>query len=153
MAAEISWTPHNSDDIVYVNSFWGIDRYTQAGREPIVGGPLATFGINFAGVSLGNYLPELSPFNTQILGGVMGYQAFWDNHRRNLVLEVAGIKDTSRNLFDIDTDGTGVDGAAFSAQFQQAIWTHFQLQIDAFVAYLEGRRNGSGGRVEMLFQF
>ncbi len=153
LSAEVSWTPHNSDDFVYINSFWGIDRYTLAGREPIVGGPLATFGINFAGVSLGNYLPELSPFNTQILGGVMGYQAFWDNHRRNLVLEVAGIKDTSRNLFDIDTDGTGVDGAAFSAQFQQAIWTHFQLQVDAFVAYLEGRRNGSGGRVEMLFQF
>ncbi len=151
LSAEISWTPHSSDDIVYINPFWGIDRYTQASREPIVGGPLAPLGINFASPSLGNHLSELSSFNAQVLGLVLGYQAFWDNHRRNLVLELAGVKDTTRGLFD--TDGIGVDGAAFSIQLQQAVGQHVQLQFDAFVSYLEGRDNGSGARAEFLFQF
>ena len=149
LSAEVSWTPHSSDDIVYVNSFGGIDRYTQASREPIAGGPLAPLGINFAGAGLGNHLSELSNFNTQVVGGVMGYQAFWDNHRRNLVLEFAGVVDTRGG----GAGQPGFDGAAFSVQFQQAIGQHVQLQIDAFRSYLEDTPDGSGGRLEMLFQF
>ncbi len=151
LSAEFSWTPHASDDIVYVNPFIGINRYSQAGREPIAGGPLAAFGISFAGNGLGNYGTELSGFNTEVVGVAVGYQAFWDNHRRNLVLEVAGVKDASRNLFD--TDGAGTDGVAFSAQFQQAIGQRVQLQIDGFVSYLEGQDNGSGARIELLTRF
>ena len=79
------------------------------------------------------------------------HQAFWDNHRRNLVLELAGVKDNSRNLFD--NDGDGADAAAFSVQFQQAIGQRFQLQIDGFVSILEGQDNGSGARLELLTQF
>ncbi len=151
LSAEMSWTPHSSDDVFYVNPFWGIDRYSQAGREPIVGGPLAALGISFASPSLGNHLSELSSFNTNVVGAAIGYQAFWDQHRRNLVLEVAGVKDTTRGLFD--TDGAGTDAAAFTVQFQQAIGQRVQLQLDAFVAYLEGRDNGSGSRAEILIQF
>ncbi len=151
LSAEISWTPHSSDDIVYVNTFWGIDRYSQAGREPIVGGPLAALGISFASPSLGNHLSELSSFNTEVVGGAIGYQAFWDNHRRNIVFELAGVKDTNRDLFR--SNGPGTDAAAFTVQFQQAIGQHTQLQLDAFVSYIEGRDNGSGGRVEVLYQF
>jgi len=151
LSAEVSWTPHSSDDVVYVNPFWGINRYSQAGREPIVGGPLAALGISFASPSLGNHLSELSSFNTQVVGAAIGYQAFWDQHRRNLVLELAGVKDTTRGFFD--TDGPGTDAAAFTVQFQQAIGQHIQLQLDAFVAYLEGRDNGSGARSEILIQF
>jgi hypothetical protein len=151
LSAEISWTPRSSDDVVYMNPFLGINRYSQAGREPIVGGPLAALGINFASPSLGNHLSELSSFNTEVVGAAIGYQAFWDNHRRNLVFELAGIKDASRNLFS--SDGDGADGAAFSVQFQQAIGQRFQLQIDAFVSVLEGRDTGSGARFEILAQF
>ena len=151
LSAEISWTPHSSDDIVYVNPFWGIDRYSQAGREPIVGGPLAAFGISFASPSLGNHLSELSSFNTEVIGGAIGYQAFWDSHRRNIVFEFAFVKDTNRNLFR--SKGPGTDAAAFTTQFQQAIGQRIQLQLDAFVSYIEGRDNGSGGRVELLYQF
>ena len=77
----------------------------------------------------------------------MGYQAFWDNHRRNLVIELAGLKDNTRNLFDDD------DQAELTIQFQQAIGQRFQLQLDAFYAYLEGRDNGSDARAEILIQF
>jgi hypothetical protein len=151
VSAEISWTPHSSDDVVYINPFYGFDQFTQVSREPIVGGPLAPLGISFASPSLGNHLSELSSFNTQAAGIAIGYQAFWDNHRRNLVIELAGLKDNTRNLFS--TDGDGTDAAALSVQFQQAIGQHVQLQLDGFVAYLEGRDNGSGARAEILVQF
>ena len=144
-SAEISWTPHSSDDVVYVNPFWSIDNYTQAGREPIVGGPFAPLGISFASPSLGNYLSELSSFAVPLVGVAMGYQAFWDNHRRNVVVELAGTKGTDSAYLS--------DSAALGFQFQQAIGQHFQLQLEGFVSYLEGRDNGSGARVEMLAQF
>ena len=151
LSAEFSITPAASDDIVYFNPFWGIDRYTQAAREPVLGGPLAPLGINFASNSLGNYLSELNAFNTQVAGFALGYQAFWDNHRRNIVFELAGVKDTTRGFFN--TDGPGGDGAGFAVQFQQAIGQHVQFQLDGFVSYLEGRTNGSGARAEILVQF
>jgi hypothetical protein len=151
VSAEVSWTPHSSDDVVYVNPFYGFGGYTQVGRETIVGGPLAPLGISFASPSLGNHLSELSSFNTRVAGIAIGYQAFWDNHRRNLVIELAGVKDNTRNLFS--TDGDGRDAAALSVQFQQAIGQHVQLQLDGFVSYLESRDNGSGARAEILVQF
>ena len=52
-----------------------------------------------------------------------------------------------------DQDGPGADAAAFTIQFQQAIGQRVQLQLDTFVAYLEGRTNGSGARFEVLVQF
>ena len=151
LSAEISWTPHSSDDIVYINPFVGINRYTQVSREPVVGGPLAALGISFASPSLGSHLSELSSFNTEVVGAAIGYQAFWDNHRRNIVLEIAGVKDTTRNIFE--NDGPGTDAAAFTVQFQQAVGQHVQLQLDGFVSYLEGRDNGAGTRAEILVQF
>ena len=100
---------------------------------------------------IGNHLSELSSFQTQSAGIARGCQAFWDNHRRNLVIELAGLKDNTRNLFDDDGDGT--DRAALTIHFQQAIGQRFQLQLDAFYAYLVGRDNGSGARAEIQVQF
>ena len=145
ISAEFSWTPHSSDDVVYINPFWGIDNFTQASREPIVGGPLAALGISFASPSLGNHLSELNSFSGPLVGIAMGYQAFWDQHRRNVVFELAGTAGTSEE--------DQRDSAAFTVQFQQAIKQHYQLQLDAFVSYLEGRDNGSGARIELLVQF
>ncbi len=149
VSAEFSWTPHNSDDVVYINPFWNIDNFTQAGREPIVGGPLAPLGISFASPSLGNHLSELNSFTAggSLVGIAMGYQAFWDQHRRNLVIELAG---TSGLDSGVDAQR---DSAALTVQFQQAIKQHYLLQLDAFVSYLEGADNGSGARIEFLVQF
>jgi hypothetical protein len=93
----------------------------------------------------------LAPEFIHIVGAAIGYQAFWDNHRRNLVLEIAAVKDNSRNLFK--SKGDGNDGAAFSVQFQQAIGQRVQLQLDGFVSALEGGDNGTGARFEVLTQF
>lgn len=145
LSAEFSWTPHSSDDIFYINPFWAIDNYSQAAREPIVGGPLASLGIGFASNSLGNYLSELNSFTDSLVGAAIGYQAFWDNHRRNLVMELAGTMGTE--------DDKNLDSAAITLQYQHAMGQHTQLQLDGFVSYLEGRDNGSGARIELLFQF
>ena len=93
----------------------------------------------------------LAPEFIHIVGAAIGYQAFWDNHRCNLVLEIAAVKDNSRNLFK--SKGDGNDGAAFSVQFQQAIGQRVQLQLDGFVSALEGGDNGTGARFEVLTQF
>lgn len=144
LSAEVSWTVESSDDIVYVNPFLAIDRFTQAGREPVVGGALAALGILFASPSLGNYLSELSSFPNDIVGVATGYQAFWDNHRRNLVLELAAHKDTGDQ---------GFDAVAIGFQLQQALGRRVQLQFEGFVSFQEDRDMGSGGRTEFLIQF
>ncbi len=151
LSSEISFTPRFSDDIVYFNSWWGIDRYTQASREPIQGGPLAGLGIAFASPSLGDFLTALSAFNTQVVGTSIGYQAFWDEHRRNLTVELAGVKDTTRGLFS--TRGPGTDGASLTAQFQQALGQRFLFTALGFVSYNEGRGAGTGARTEISVNF
>lgn len=141
LTSEFSKTVYGSDDIVYVNSFLGIGNYTQAGREAIVGGPLANTGILFASPSLGNYLAELDPFTSDsVVGGAVGYQAFWDDKRRNLILEVAGRHDLS---------GDGFDSLAVGFQLQQAVGKHVQLQFESFYTFNEGREDGFGGRAEI----
>ncbi len=140
LTSEISKTVKGSDDIVYFNSFLGLGNFTQAGREAIVGGPLANTGILFASPNLSTYGAELDPFTTDsVIGGALGYQAFWDNNRRNLILEVAGRQDLS---------GDGFNSLGFGAQLQQAVGRHVQLTFETFYALNEGRDDGYGARAE-----
>ena len=141
ITAEISKTPHGSDDIVYFNFFLGIGNFTQAGREAIVGGPLANTGILFASPNLSTYGAEINPFTPDdVIGGAIGYQAFWDNKRRNLILEIATRHDLS---------GDGFDSLGFGAQLQQAVGQHVQLQLGAFYTINEDRDDGTGARAEI----
>ena len=141
LTAEFSKLVPGSEDIVYFNPFWGIGNYTQAGREPVVGGPLGSLGILFASPSLSTYGAELVPFTNDVVGFATGYQAFWDHTRRNMILEIAGRK---------DTDGEGFDSLGFGFQLQQAIGQNFQLQPEAFYAFNEGQADGAGFRFEFL---
>lgn len=141
LTAEFSKTVPGSDDIVYFNPFLGIGNYTQAGREAVVGGPLANTGILFASPNLSTYLSELNPFIVDdVIGAAIGYQAFFDHGRRNLIMEIAGRKDLS---------GNGFDSLGFGLQLQQAVGQHFQFTYEAFYTLNEDRDDGLGGRVEM----
>ena len=143
LSSEISKTVPESDDIVYFNSFLGVGNFTQAGREPVNGGPLANTGILFASPNLSTYLAEIDPFvSDDVIGGAIGYQAFWDNKRRNLILEIAGRHDLS---------GNGFDSLGFGFQLQQAVGQHVQLQLEGFYTINEDRPDGSGVRAEVLF--
>ncbi|MFQ5444905.1 MAG: hypothetical protein ACE5EK_09845, partial [Nitrospinales bacterium] len=144
LSAEISFTPRSSDDIVYLNTFVSSGNYTQAGREPVVGGPLGALGILFASPSLGNFGSELNSFADDVAGFALGYEAFWENHRRSLTLEVAGRKDTG---------GDGFDDIAVGFEFRQRLLQRLQLQVDAHYSFQEFRDDGYGGRTELLYQF
>jgi hypothetical protein len=141
LTSEISKTVPGSDDIVYFNSFLGLGNFTQAGREAVVGGPLANTGILFASPNLSTYGAEINPFtDNDVIGGAIGYQAFWDNKRRNLILEIAGRHDLS---------GEGFDSLGFGFQVQQAVGRHAQLQFEGFYTLNERRDNGYGARAEI----
>jgi hypothetical protein len=144
LTAEFSKTPHRSDDIAYINPFIGIGNFTQAGREAIVGGPLANTGILFASANLSTYGAEISPFTDNVYGLATGYQAFWDNKRRNLILEVAARR---------DFDGKGFDSYGAGFQLQQAIGQHYQLQLEGFHTFQESRQDATGARFELLVVF
>lgn len=141
LTAELSKTPHGSDDILYFNPFVAIGNFTQAGREPILGGPLANTGILFASPNLSTYGAEISPFVDDDVGFALGYQAFWDNKRRNMIMEMAGRKDFS---------GDGVDSLGFGFQLQQAVGQHVQLQLEGFYTLQDNQNDASGARFEIF---
>ena len=102
---------------------------------------MANTGILFASPNLSLYGAELDPFTgDDVVGGAIGYQAFWDNKRRNLILEVAGRRDLS---------GNGFDSLALGAQLQQAVGRYVQLQFESYYAFNESRDNGFGARAEV----
>ena len=97
-------------------------------------------GILFASPGLGNYLAEINPFTDDDVGAAIGYQAFWDSNRRNLILEIAGKHDYG---------GNGFDSLGFGAQLQQAVGRHVQLTFEAFYTLNEDRDDGAGARGEV----
>jgi len=144
LSAELSKTLKGSDDIVYLNPFWSIGNFTQAGREPILGGPLSSLGILYASPNLSNYGAEINPFTDDVVGFATGYQAFWDNKRRNLILELAGRHDYGSD---------GFDSLGLGFQLQQALGQHVQLQFEGFYTFNEDRDDGSGARAEILIVY
>jgi len=140
ISMELSKTVQGSNDILYFNSFVGIGNFTQAGREAIVGGPLANIGILFASPNLSTYGAELNPFTDNVVGGALGYQAFFNNQRTNLVMEVAA-------RHDYDDDGFDQLGVGF--QLQHAVGQYVQLTFEAFYSLNEDRQDGSGARAEI----
>jgi len=144
LSAEFSSTVAGSDDIAYFNPFISIGNFTQAGREQILGGPLASLGILFASPNLSTYGAEISPFTDDVVGFAAGYQAFWDNHRRNLILEIAGRH---------DYDGKGFDQLGIGFQLQQAIGRRIQAQLEGFYTFNGERDDGVGARAELLIVY
>jgi hypothetical protein len=143
LTAELSKTVPGSDDIVYFNSFLGFGNFTQAGREAVVGGPLANTGILFASPSLSTYLAEIDPFvEDDVIGGAIGYQAFWDDKRRNMIFEIAGRQ-------SLRSDGLGVNSLGFGVQYQQAVGQHAQLTLESFYTINENLDDGLGARAEI----
>ena len=141
ITGEFSFTPHGSEDIAYFNPYISIGNFTQAGREAIVGGPLANTGVLFASPNLSTHGAEISPFVDDDVGFAVGYQAFWNGRRTNLVLELATKKDFS---------GSGNDSVALGYQLQQAVGQYFQIQIESFYTFNDIISDGAGARFEIL---
>lgn len=142
--SQFSWTRHHTEDIVYVNAFWAIDQFTSPARGPLAGGPLGQTGILFAAPGLGRFGPPLSNQASDVFGGSIGYQMFFDNLRKQVVWEIGGRQDTN-----------GVDAAAIATgmRYQQAIGQHWILIVDGFLAKRESTGLAPGARLEFLAKF
>ena len=98
---------------------------------------------------LSTYGAEISPFTDDVVGFAAGYQAFWDDHRRNLILEFGG-RGATIPAATASTRLGWASARARSFQLQQAIGRHVQVQMEAFYTFNEDRDNGSGARLELL---
>ena len=142
--SEISWTPHHTDDIVYLNAFLGIDEFSSAARDPLAQGPLGRVGVLYEAVGLGNYGAPLGNRPDDSVGVAIGYQMFMDDDRRQIVFELGARQ-------DIDDSDRGAVAAGMS--FQQAIGRNMILRSDAFAAGYEDAGPGFGIRFEILWKF
>ncbi len=145
LTAELSKNVKGSDDILYFNSALNIGNFTQAGREAVVGGPLANTGILFASPNLSTYGAEINPFTTDdLIAGAIGYQAFWNNKRTNLILEAA---------FRQDLTGEGLSSYGVGAQLQHAVGRRTQLTFETFYTHNDSDTadvdDGFGWRAEV----
>ena len=136
--------PHHSEDLIYVNGFWAIDQFTSPTRGPLQGGPLGQTGILFAAVGLGQYGPPLVNQASNVVGGSIGYQLFFDGTRQQVIVELGGRNDTN-----------GIDEGAIAAalRYQKAIGQHWIFLVNSFVGKRESLGVTQGLRFEFLAKF
>ena len=137
--AEISWTPAHTHNNVYTNFFWAGDAFNSASRDAATGGPLGLIGILYAATGLGAYPAPLGNNAIDSVGGAVGYQMFFADNRRQLILELGA---------RTDTDGTERNEGAIGLRYQQAFGNRYVLRFDGFLSEQENFGVGWGGRVE-----
>lgn len=148
--SELSWVPHGTHDLLYVNNFWAIDQYSPAARG--VGGadagPLGRAGISFASVDLGSFDAPLSSRAHDVFGGAVGYQRFLDHTRKQVLMELG---------YRVGTTDAEADAFAGIVRFQSAAGRRFVWVVDAFAGYRELAGGGSqspyGARLELVVKF
>lgn len=141
---EFNTTPHGSNDVVYLNAFWGDDRYSSALRGETAGGPLGQTGILFAAVGLGRYGSALSNQADNVAGGSVGRQFFWNGERSQFIVEVGGRS---------GTEDTTPDAAALGVRYQRALGRRFVFRVDGFASTQDDVDDGAGLRTELLTRF
>lgn len=142
--AQTSWTPHHTEDLIYVNGFWAIDQFTSPARAPAVGNALGQTGLLFAGVGLGQYGAPISVRTDNVAGASLGYQMFFDHTRQQVIWELGGFKETK---------GPSGGGVGTALRYQKAIRQHSIFVLDAFVSKHEAQRPSQGARVEWRIKF
>lgn len=144
---QLSWTPHHSDDLIYVTSFYAIDQFTSAARDPLVGGPLGQTGILFASAGLGNFGAALNNQASDAAGGSLGYQMFFEETRQQVIWEIAGRANTK------SMTATNRPQIATGLAWQKALGQHWVLAAVGFAQKTVGMNLLSGGRLELMTQF
>ena len=143
--AELSMVPPHTDDNAYLNLFSTFDNYTSAARGPLAGGPLGRAGILFAAQGLGSAPSPLSNASDESAGFALGYQRFFNNNRRQLIVELGA-------RFE-QTDSAS-DEYGLGLRYQQAVGRRAFWQLDMF-ATEAGDSNGSeyGSKLELQIKF
>lgn len=122
---QLSKTAKRNHDIFYLNTFYGIDEYASAGRDPATGGPLGTIGILYAAPGLGQFSAPLGNRVGDNIGFSAGYQHFMADNEAQIIFEVGG-----RHAMEDDQQ----DSLGFMTRYQRAFGLHHILVVDAFVA-------------------
>ena len=142
--AQFSCTPPYGEDVLYFNTFLGIDGYASAARGPNAGGPLGRVGLLFSTVDLGGYPAALGNRADRSAGAALGYQLFFNPSRSQLVVELGG---------RTATGGDDLASVALGARFQKAFGRRFVGELQGFAAAHEKRDDGYGVRTELRVQF
>jgi hypothetical protein len=141
---EISWTPTHTHNLAYVNGFLCIDNFSSAARDPTAGGPLGRTGILFAARGIGTFPAPLGNRSDESYGIAAGYQMFFDNNRRQLIVEAGARHDDTAS-------GNNMGGLA--CRFQQALGRRVIFQLDGYVTDQEHLYTGYGMRSELTVLF
>ena len=144
--SEISTTPIKTHDVLYFNSFVGIDDYSSGSRGRTNGGPIGRAGIMYAGSGMGSFGAALGSNANRSVGAALGYQMFMNGDRTQVIFEVAGINSSA------DTSVVQ-DGVALGVQYQQKIKERYRALVTAFLSNREINGEGGGIRFEFLTQF
>ena len=139
-----------SKDVVYLNTFWGIENYSSADRGPDAGGPLGQTGILFAAQGLGNYGAPLGNRANSAAGVALGFQKFIGGTDKQLVVEIGGRTNTRTPEFFAESQTNAI---AAAARYQMKLDQHSVLIFDAFVAFPEDHDTSFGARAELLIKF
>ena len=142
--AEVSRTMTGSENIFYLNAFWGIENYSSAARAATTGGPLGQTGILYAAVGLGTYGAALGNRADDAFGFALGHQWFFNRERTNFILEVGGRRDTA---------GPNTVSGAIGGRLQIGLGDRYILQFDGFVVGRQRADFGTGLRSEFLVRF
>jgi hypothetical protein len=144
VSLESSFNPHSSDDLVYFNPYLAIGNFTQAAVDPVNPGPLGGLGILYAAYGIGTAISPLNSAANNAVGFALGYEAFWDRHKRSLTLEY-GLRDQTAHA-DFTAQGVG-------ARFQQSFAARWLAEIDTTYTWQENHHNAYGARTQLTYQF
>ncbi|NQZ59382.1 MAG: hypothetical protein HRT88_18175 [Lentisphaeraceae bacterium] len=142
--SEVSFTPKASVDLVYWNSFVGLDDFTSAARGETNGGPLGRIGLLFAARNIGNYPAPINNRANNAFGTALGYQMFFSNNRRHVIIEAA---------YKRYSDNATGDVLGLAVQLQQALGKRYIIQFDTFILAEECSDINYGFRGEFLVKF
>ncbi len=142
--AQTSWTPHCTEDLIYLNGFWAIDQFTSPARGPLAGNALGQTGVLYSAPGIGNLDAPLGPLTDNRAGGSLGYQLFYDHTRQQVIFEIGGHKETKG-------EHSGALGAA--VRWQRAIGQRYILLLDGYTAKRESQNTIPGFRAELRIKY
>jgi hypothetical protein len=139
-----------SEDIVYLDAYWGLDNYSSADRGPDAAGPLGATGILFANPDLGHYASPLGDRPNSSLGAALGYQKYLGSTDRQIVLEVGGRSSTRTPAYFAPSEPNEF---AIGARYQMKLNQNAILIFDTFVGFPQDRGTSYGFRTELSYKF
>jgi hypothetical protein len=142
--AQTSWTPHCTEDLIYLNGFWAIDQFTSPARGTLAGSPLGQTGILYSAPGIGHVGAPLGTRTDNRAGGSLGYQFFYDHTRQQVIFEIGGHQKTK---------GDNSAAAGVAVRWQRAIGQHYILLLDGFVTKQESMDTSPGVRLELRMKY